>query len=50
MLLLVEESALLESLPIDASPSLMRLIKVASPLKNLQNLAADADLSLGHVR
>ena len=49
MLLLVEENALLESLPIDSSPALTRVIKVASPVKSLQNLSSDADLPLGQV-
>ncbi len=50
MLLLVEETALLESLPMDSSPALVRVIKVASPLKSLQNLSSDADLPLGQVK
>ena len=49
MLLLVEENTLLESLPMDSSPALTRIIKVASPLKSLQNLSSDADLPLGQV-
>ena len=50
MLLLVEENALLESLPMDSSPALMRIIKVAQPVKSLQDLSSDADLPLGQVR
>ena len=50
MLLLVEETSLLESLPPDSSPALTRLIRVASPLKSLQDLATDADVCLGQVR
>ena len=49
MLLLVDETTLLESLPIDSSPSLTTLIRVVSPLKNMQNLAIDADVALGQV-
>ena len=49
MLLLVDEETLLDSLPPDGSPCLTRLIQVSSPLKNLQDLASDADLSLGQV-
>ena len=49
MLLLVEENALLESLPMDSSPALMRIIKVASPVKKIQDLSSDADLPLGQV-
>ena len=49
LLLMVDEATLLEALPLDSSPSVTRLVRVASPLKNLQTLAADADLSLGQV-
>ncbi len=49
ILLLEEEGSVISGLPLDASPSLIRLIKVTSPLKSLQNLASDADLSLGQV-
>ncbi|KAJ8984781.1 hypothetical protein NQ317_003694 [Molorchus minor] len=34
---------------LDGSPSLVRLLSQYSPLKNLQTLAADADLTLSHV-
>ncbi|KAL5018870.1 hypothetical protein ScPMuIL_004592 [Solemya velum] len=49
MLLLVEEQALMESLPYDCTPALIRLIRVASPLRSLQTLALEADLSLSQV-
>ena len=49
MLLLVNKTTLQESLPLDASPSLVRLIRMASPMKSLQSLASDADLALSHV-
>lgn len=49
ILLLVEPAELLESLPPDASPALVRLIQVHSPLKSLQTLSADADLTLAQV-
>ncbi|KAK2143143.1 hypothetical protein LSH36_873g00006 [Paralvinella palmiformis] len=49
MLLLIDATTLLDSLPIDASPSLVRLIKVTSPFKSLQTLASDADISLRQV-
>ncbi|GIX76190.1 GATOR complex protein NPRL3 [Caerostris extrusa] len=49
LLLLVDASELLSSLPEDSSPALIRLISVTSPLKNLQQLAADADIILSHV-
>ncbi|KAI2798588.1 hypothetical protein RDWZM_004548 [Blomia tropicalis] len=46
-LLLVEISTLLAALPYDVSPSFVRLIKVANPLKNMLDLSADANISLG---
>ncbi|XP_061404914.1 GATOR1 complex protein NPRL3 isoform X1 [Lethenteron reissneri] len=46
LLLLGEEKSLLSQLPADSSPSLVRLIKVTSPMKTLQQLAQDADLAL----
>ncbi|KAG8196184.1 hypothetical protein JTE90_007912 [Oedothorax gibbosus] len=49
LLLLTDAAELLSSLPEDSSPSLIRLISVTSPLKNLQQLAADADIILSHV-
>ncbi|GFQ68139.1 GATOR complex protein NPRL3 [Trichonephila clavata] len=49
VLLLTDAAELLSSLPEDSSPALIRLISVASPLKNLQQLAADADIILSHV-
>ncbi|XP_029036380.1 GATOR complex protein NPRL3 [Osmia bicornis bicornis] len=49
LLLLIEPSDLLDSLPIDSSPALKRLIQMYSPLKNLQTLAADSDLTLTQV-
>ncbi|XP_071108105.1 GATOR1 complex protein NPRL3-like [Haliotis cracherodii] len=49
ILLLVEEQELLDSLPMDCTPTLVRLVQIASPLKNLQTLALDADLSLSQV-
>ena len=48
--LLEDEQKLVESLPIDSSPCLFRLIHVANPLKNLLSLACDADLSVQQVR
>lgn len=35
---------------LDGSPTLVRLLTQYSPLKNLQTLAADADLTLSHVK
>lgn len=46
ILLLIEPRKLLESLPVDSSPALRRLIEMYSPLISLQTLAADSDLSL----
>ena len=50
VLLLEDERSLLSSLPIDASPSLIRFIKVANPLKNLHSLSLDADVAVEQVR
>ncbi|XP_048515143.1 GATOR complex protein NPRL3 isoform X2 [Athalia rosae] len=49
LLLLIEPLDLLESLPADSAPALVRLIQMYSPLKSLQTLAADSDLSLAQV-
>lgn len=49
MLLLVDSRDLIKSLPIDSSPALIRLLKICSPKKNLQELAADSDLELSQV-
>lgn len=49
MLLLIEPLDLLDSLPLDSSPALRRLIQMYSPLKSLQTLAADSDLTLTQV-
>ncbi|XP_070294997.1 GATOR1 complex protein NPRL3 isoform X2 [Salvelinus sp. IW2-2015] len=46
LLLLDSEKALLAQLPLDCSPALVRLIKTCSAVKNLQQLAQDADLNL----
>lgn len=50
ILLLERIGDLWEALPMDCSPALRRLIKFASPLKNLQALASDTDLHLSQVR
>ncbi|KAG8034603.1 hypothetical protein G9C98_007679 [Cotesia typhae] len=49
LLLLIEPVDLLESLPTDASPALRRMIHMYNPLKSLQTLAADTDLSLAQI-
>ncbi|XP_071976907.1 GATOR1 complex protein NPRL3 isoform X2 [Engystomops pustulosus] len=46
LLLLKDEKNLLNELPLDCSPALVRIIKSASAVKNLQQLAQDADLAL----
>nr|XP_020511552.1 GATOR complex protein NPRL3 isoform X1 [Labrus bergylta] len=46
LLLLESEKALLSQLPVDCSPAMVRLIKTCSAVKNLQQLAQDADLAL----
>jgi len=49
ILLLTDKEELINNLPIGSSPALKRLISLASPLKSLQTLAADADLTLAHI-
>ncbi|KAM9725694.1 GATOR1 complex protein NPRL3 isoform 2-T4 [Dama dama] len=46
LLLLSDEKSLLSELPVDCSPALVRVIKTTSAVKNLQQLAQDADLAL----
>ncbi|XP_047389396.1 GATOR complex protein NPRL3 isoform X2 [Sciurus carolinensis] len=46
LLLLSDEKSLLGELPVDCSPALVRVIKTTSAVKNLQQLAQDADLAL----
>ncbi|MEE6498439.1 hypothetical protein FKM82_003095 [Ascaphus truei] len=46
LLLLKDEKSLLNELPLDCSPALVRVIKSTSAVKNLQQLAQDADLAL----
>ncbi|XP_004453043.1 GATOR1 complex protein NPRL3 isoform X2 [Dasypus novemcinctus] len=46
LLLLGDEKSLLDELPVDCSPALVRVVKTASAVKNLQQLAQDADLAL----
>ncbi|XP_037363751.1 GATOR complex protein NPRL3 isoform X1 [Talpa occidentalis] len=46
LLLLSDEKALLAELPLDCSPALVRVVRTASAVKNLQQLAQDADLAL----
>ena len=49
ILLLDGKEELINSLPLDSSPALKRLIGLANPLKSLQTLAADSDLTLSHI-
>ena len=46
ILLLLEPKELLSSLPIDASPAIIQLIKVTKPDKNFMDLSVDANLTL----
>ncbi|BES94395.1 Nitrogen Permease Hypothetical protein amino acid transport activity 3 [Nesidiocoris tenuis] len=46
ILLLVDPSFLIDTLFPDCSPTLIRLVKIYTPLKSFQVLAADADLTL----
>lgn len=50
LLLLNDEKSLLNELPLDCSPALVRVIKTTSAVKNLQQLAQDADLALLQVQ
>lgn len=49
LLLLYPVQHLIEFTLLDSSPSLVRMLNQYSPLKNLQTLAADSDLTLSHV-
>ena len=49
ILLLQDENILLDSLHLDCTPALSCLIQVANPLRSLQTLALEADLSLFRV-
>nr|CAI5819583.1 unnamed protein product [Callosobruchus analis]CAI5868823.1 unnamed protein product [Callosobruchus analis] len=49
LLLLYPLSQMNDFMSLDGSPSLLRMLMQYSPLKNLQTLAADADLTLSHV-
>lgn len=49
LLLLYPVQHLIEFTSLDSSPSLVRMLSQYSPLKNLQTLAADSDLTLSHI-
>lgn len=50
VLLLEEKQVLQDSLPMDCSPSLSRLITVCSPQQSLQVLSQETDLTLSQVK
>lgn len=50
LLLLSERKVLLDNLPQDSSPSIVRLINMYNPVKSLQTLSADSDLTLAQVK
>lgn len=47
---MAERKVLLDNLPQDSSPSIVRLINMYNPVKSLQTLSADSDLTLAQVR
>lgn len=49
LVLIVDPENLTESLPQDSSPAFLRVIRSISPVKNLQELSADCDISLSQV-
>ena len=49
ILLLYEERELLDKLPLDASPTLKKMLAHASPTKSFRTIASDSDLALSHV-
>lgn len=49
MLLLVDPSELFDCVPPSGAKMVLQLIEVYNPLKSLQNMASDADLSIEHV-
>lgn len=49
LLFLVDEAYLLASLPGDCSPAVIRLVRMASPLKSFQTLSQDTDIPLSQV-
>ncbi|XP_030768285.1 GATOR complex protein NPRL3 [Sitophilus oryzae] len=49
LLLLYPVEHLVDFTALDGSPSLVRMLSQYSPMKNLQTLAADSDLTLSHV-
>ena len=49
ILLLFEERELLDKFPLDASPTLKKMLGYASPTKSFRTIASDSDLTLLHV-
>lgn len=49
LLLMAERKVLLDNLPQDSSPSIVRLINMYNPVKSLETLSADSDLTLAQV-
>ena len=49
ILLLYEERELLDKLPLDASPTLKKMLSHASPTNSFRTIASDSDLALLHV-
>lgn len=47
---MAERKVLLDNLPQDSSPSIVRLINMYNPVKSLETLSADSDLTLAQVR
>lgn len=47
---MAERKVLLDNLPQDSSPSIVRLINMYNPVKSLETLSADSDLTLAQVK
>jgi len=46
---MADRKVLLDNLPQDSSPSIVRLINMYNPVKSLETLSADSDLTLAQV-
>jgi len=49
LLPLEESEEILDHLPVDCSPALVRVVRVVSPLKKLETIATESDLALSQV-
>ena len=49
VMLLYEKGELLDKLPLDANPTMKKMITYASPNKSLRTIASDSDIALPHV-